>query len=83
MGQSRCFFCFLCLPPLVIRRALVLGCGRVSILFQDAGRIAGLEVRRIINEPTAAALAYGLDKSEGKVCIRSGAHVGGWICLSL
>ena len=34
---------------------------------QDAGRIAGLEVRRIINEPTAAALAYGLDKSDGKV----------------
>jgi molecular chaperone DnaK len=31
---------------------------------KDAGRIAGLEVRRIINEPTAAALAYGLDKSE-------------------
>jgi molecular chaperone DnaK len=31
---------------------------------KDAGRIAGLEVRRIINEPTAAALAYGLDKNE-------------------
>jgi molecular chaperone DnaK len=31
---------------------------------KDAGRIAGLEVRRIINEPTAAALAYGLDKKE-------------------
>ena len=30
---------------------------------KDAGRIAGLEVRRIINEPTAAALAYGLDKT--------------------
>lgn len=29
---------------------------------KDAGRIAGLEVKRIINEPTAAALAYGLDK---------------------
>src|SRR5204862_7297526 len=29
---------------------------------KDAGRIAGLEVRRIINEPTAAAIAYGLDK---------------------
>lgn len=29
---------------------------------KDAGRIAGLEVLRIINEPTAAALAYGLDK---------------------
>jgi len=32
---------------------------------KDAGRIAGLEVNRIINEPTAAALAYGIDKSEG------------------
>ena len=34
---------------------------------KDAGKIAGLEVLRIINEPTAAALAYGLDKSESKV----------------
>jgi molecular chaperone DnaK len=33
---------------------------------KDAGKIAGLEVLRIINEPTAAALAYGLDKGEGK-----------------
>lgn len=33
---------------------------------KDAGKIAGLEVLRIINEPTAAALAYGLDKLEGK-----------------
>src|SRR3954454_11298783 len=33
---------------------------------KDAGQIAGLEVLRIINEPTAAALAYGLDKEEGK-----------------
>lgn len=32
---------------------------------KDAGRIAGLEVRRIINEPTAAALAFGLDKKSG------------------
>src|SRR6187431_769317 len=32
---------------------------------KDAGRIAGLEVRRIINEPTAAALAFGIDKKEG------------------
>ena len=32
---------------------------------KDAGRIAGLEVRRIINEPTAAALAYGMDKGRG------------------
>ena len=33
---------------------------------KDAGQIAGLEVERIINEPTAAALAYGMDKDEGK-----------------
>ncbi len=33
---------------------------------KDAGQIAGLEVLRIINEPTAAALAYGLDKNDGK-----------------
>ena len=33
---------------------------------KDAGKIAGLEVLRIINEPTAAALAYGMDKREGK-----------------
>jgi molecular chaperone DnaK len=32
---------------------------------KDAGKIAGLEVKRIINEPTAAALAYGMDKAEG------------------
>jgi molecular chaperone DnaK len=34
---------------------------------KDAGKIAGLEVLRIINEPTAAALAYGLEKADGKV----------------
>ena len=32
---------------------------------KDAGKIAGLEVKRIINEPTAAALAYGMDKQRG------------------
>ena len=36
---------------------------------KDAGRIAGLEVLRIINEPTAAALAYGLDKSGNKTIV--------------
>ncbi|HEX3657862.1 MAG TPA: molecular chaperone DnaK [Pirellulales bacterium] len=37
---------------------------------KDAGQIAGLEVARIINEPTAAALAYGLDKKEAeKICV--------------
>src|SRR5699024_263382 len=33
---------------------------------QDAGKIAGLDVKRIINEPTASALAYGMDKEEGQ-----------------
>ena len=36
---------------------------------KDAGKIAGLEVLRIINEPTAAALAYGLDKGENKTIV--------------
>ncbi len=36
---------------------------------KDAGKIAGLEVLRIINEPTAAALAYGLDKEDGKTIV--------------
>ncbi len=36
---------------------------------KDAGRIAGLDVKRIINEPTAAALAYGLDKGHGNKTI--------------
>ena len=33
---------------------------------QDAGKIAGLDVARIINEPTAAALAFGMDKAPGR-----------------
>jgi len=36
---------------------------------KDAGKIAGLDVKRIINEPTAAALAYGMDKNRGDVTI--------------
>lgn len=36
---------------------------------KDAGKIAGLEVKRIINEPTAAALAYGLDKKEDQLIV--------------
>ena len=37
---------------------------------KDAGQIAGLEVLRLVNEPTAAALAYGLNKTkEGKICV--------------
>jgi molecular chaperone DnaK len=34
---------------------------------KDAGKISGLDVQRIINEPTAAALAYGMDKNDGKI----------------
>ena len=36
---------------------------------KDAGRVAGLEVKRIVNEPTAAALAYGMDKGDREQCI--------------
>lgn len=36
---------------------------------KDAGKIAGLDVKRIINEPTAASLAYGLDKADGKTIV--------------
>ena len=36
---------------------------------KDAGKIAGLEVMRIINEPTAAALAYGLDKMDNETIL--------------
>lgn len=36
---------------------------------KDAGRIAGLDVKRIVNEPTAAALAYGLDKKQSKLTV--------------
>ena len=59
--------------------AHVVGCGRVFTTgalhfcrscsrLKDAGRISGLDVKRIINEPTAAALAYGLEKAgDGKI----------------
>lgn len=50
---SRCP-CLLCTSPHSVHAAF--------IFLQDAGAIAGLEVLRIINEPTAAAIAYGLDK---------------------
>ena len=42
---------------------------------KDAGKIAGLDVKRIINEPTAAALAYGMDKKGGRA-ISPGRHPG-------
>ena len=41
---------------------------------KDAGQIAGLNVLRVINEPTAAALAYGMDKSEDKLWVDR--HIG-------
>lgn len=50
---------------------------------KDAGRIAGLEVKRIINEPTAAALAYGLDKGKGNQTIAVYDLIGGTFDLSI
>lgn len=50
---------------------------------KDAGRIAGLEVKRIINEPTAAALAYGLDKGKGNHTIAVYDLGGGTFDLSI
>ena len=50
---------------------------------KDAGAIAGLEVVRIINEPTAAALAYGLDKSEGEHRIMVFALGGGTLDVTI
>jgi molecular chaperone DnaK len=44
---------------------------------KDAGRIAGLDVKRIINEPTAAALAYGLDKKSSKTGLIAVYDLGG------
>ena len=41
---------------------------------KEAGQIAGLEVKRIVNEPTAAALAYGLDKAHKDMKIVSYLH---------
>lgn len=50
---------------------------------KDAGRIAGLDVKRIINEPTAAALAYGLDKGTGDTTIAVYDLGGGTFDLSI
>ncbi len=50
---------------------------------KDAGRIAGLDVKRIINEPTAAALAYGLDKKRGDVKIAVYDLGGGTLDISI
>ncbi len=50
---------------------------------KDAGRIAGLEVKRIINEPTAAALAYGLDKAQGDSVVAVYDLGGGTFDISL
>jgi len=50
---------------------------------KDAGRIAGLEVKRIINEPTAAALAYGLDKKPGNSKIAVYDFGGGTFDISI
>lgn len=45
---------------------LTIDCGLIQAT-KDAGQIAGLNVMRVINEPTAAALAYGLDKADDKM----------------
>ena len=50
---------------------------------KDAGRIAGLDVKRIINEPTAAALAFGMDKQEGDRKIAVFALGGGTFDISI
>ena len=50
---------------------------------KDAGKIAGLDVKRIINEPTAAALAYGLDKSKGDSTVAVYDLVGGTFDISI
>ncbi len=50
---------------------------------KDAGQIAGLDVKRIINEPTAAALAYGIDKEEGQHTIMVYDLGGGTFDVSL
>ena len=50
---------------------------------KDAGKIAGLEVKRIINEPTAAALAYGLDKGKGDSIIAVYDLGGGTFVISI
>jgi len=50
---------------------------------KDAGRIAGLEVKRIINEPTAAALAYGMDKKKGDIKIAVYDFGGGTFDISI
>ncbi|NMM39936.1 molecular chaperone DnaK [Pseudoalteromonas arctica] len=50
---------------------------------KDAGRIAGLEVKRIINEPTAAALAYGMDKNKGENVVAVYDLGGGTFDLSI
>ena len=51
----------------VVNAADTYGCLQTSKATKDAGVIAGLEVLRIINEPTAAAIAYGLDKKATSV----------------
>jgi len=50
---------------------------------KDAGKIAGLEVKRIINEPTSSALAYGLDKNKDHTIAVYDFGGGHLMCLSL
>lgn len=69
-GSCGCFFCppsTLTLPCLVVSRTVYCYALRCSALLSSLCVGKGLEVMRIINEPTAAALAYGLDKAGGKL----------------
>lgn len=53
-----------------IKKRLLKVLRAIFLLFQatkDAGQISGLNVLRVINEPTAAALAYGMDKTDDKL----------------
>jgi len=49
------------------QNALDIQCDVMLQATKDAGQISGLNVLRVINEPTAAALAYGMDKSDDKM----------------
>jgi len=59
----------LCQITLTTCRQLIECCVLCLQATKDAGQIAGLNVLRVINEPTAAALAYGLDKTEDKMYV--------------
>ena len=63
LGKDLVLYLWCCEPDIVMK--VTKPC--ISQATKDAGQIAGLNVLRVINEPTAAALAYGMDKTEDKV----------------